>query len=256
MLPNVKQRLERCTSLPSVPALAMKVLELCQKEDLNFAEIARTISTDPALATKVLRMANSPVMGLRNPAKTVSHALALLGINAVRTLALSFSLVSDLRGKDKANGYKQYWKRSITAGIAAQELASSIKLPHAEEAFLSSLLQDIGMLALAQGMPDVYPEIIVQAAGDHRKLIEGERAELGCDHADVGQWLLTRWKLPGALSQIVGASHGDFSSCTDPESRQFASVVALSGLVADIWVSGDAGSATELAQAQAEALLG
>ena len=107
MLPVVQQKLERCPALPTIPAIAVKVLDLCQKERLNMAEIAKVINNDPALATKVLRMANSPVMGLRSPAKTVEHALGLLGVNSVRTLVLSFSLVQE-RSKGKESSHKQY----------------------------------------------------------------------------------------------------------------------------------------------------
>ena len=88
MRADIKDRLERCRTLPTLPALALKVLELCQKEDLNLGEIATVLGNDPALAAKLLRMANSPVSGMRRPVRTVSHALALLGVNTVRTLAL------------------------------------------------------------------------------------------------------------------------------------------------------------------------
>ncbi|MET0593706.1 MAG: HDOD domain-containing protein, partial [Polyangiaceae bacterium] len=101
--------------------MALKVLELCQKEDLNLNEIASVIGSDPALAAKLLRMANSPVSGLKRPARTVSHALALLGVNTVRTLALSFSLASDM--KKSGTELKQgVWKRSILSAISAREV--------------------------------------------------------------------------------------------------------------------------------------
>src|SRR5450432_2192150 len=148
MQPAVLQRLERCSSLPTLPALAVQVLQLCQKEELNLSEIAKVLATDPALATKVLRMANSPIMGLRNPAKTVNHAISLLGVNAVRTLALSFSLAQDMKHREKKEKRQQYWKRSILSAIAAQEVARALGMAHPEEAFLAGLLQDIGILAL------------------------------------------------------------------------------------------------------------
>src|SRR5262245_29319285 len=114
MVPALKERLERCASLPTLPALAMRVLSLCQDEDLNLPEIARAIGMDPALSAKILRIANSPLSGLRTEVKSIPHALTLLGVNTVKTLALSFSLANNLQKSAGKNlDYKYYWKRSI-----------------------------------------------------------------------------------------------------------------------------------------------
>jgi diguanylate cyclase (GGDEF)-like protein len=255
MQPAVLQRLERCSSLPTLPALAVQVLQLCQREELNLSEIAKVLATDPALATKVLRMANSPIMGLRNPAKTVTHAISLLGVNAVRTLALSFSLAQDIKQREKKEKRQQYWKRSILSAIAAQELARALGMAHPEEAFLAGLLQDIGILALKQAMPDVYMKILREADGDHVRLSDLERAQLGGDHAEVGQWLLERWNLPGVLAQAVGASHLAPPTC-DKEVERLLKIVSLSGRLADIWVRADAAEATRLAMVHAFDVLG
>jgi diguanylate cyclase (GGDEF)-like protein len=257
--PGLRQKLERCTSLPTFPALAMQVLSLCQQEDLNLAAIAKAIAMDPALATKVLKMANSPMIGLRQPAKTVSHALALLGVNAVRTLALSFSLVTSLRkGGGRAIDHALYWKRSLISAVAAQELARAIRLPHAEEAFLAGLLQDIGVLALGQASGDKYAGIVTKAATDHQRLIELERAELECDHAEVGRWLLTRWNLPEVLRAAVGHSHAHAEGVAEGETQlaDMLRVVALSGWIADIWIRHDAAAATEIARDRAQCIMG
>src|SRR5690349_15855972 len=50
--PRVRERLERCTSLPTLPQVAVRVLRLCQSDDFDLAEIGRIISHDPALAAK------------------------------------------------------------------------------------------------------------------------------------------------------------------------------------------------------------
>jgi diguanylate cyclase (GGDEF)-like protein len=255
MRADLKDRLERCRTLPTLPALALKVLELCQNEDLNLNEIATVIGNDPALAAKLLRMANSPVSGLKRPARTVSHALALLGINTVRTLALSFSLASDLKKPGK--GVQQgVWKRSILSAISAREIARVVESRLAEEAFLAALLQDIGALALAQVEPKVCAANWEKAKGDHTLLIDLEREAFGTDHAEVTQWLLTRWKLPGLFSDAAGSSHM-VETVRDPhdDSGTIEKIVRLSGWIADIWIREDAAPAIELARQRAQSIL-
>jgi HD-like signal output (HDOD) protein len=255
MRADLKDRLDRCRTLPTLPALALKVLELCQQDDLNLNEIAAVIGNDPALAAKLLRMANSPVSGLKRPARTVSHALALLGVNTVRTLALSFSLASDLKKTGK--GVQQaVWKRSILAAISAREVARVVESRLAEEAFLAALLQDIGGLALAQIEPKVCAANWEKAQGDHTLLIDLEREAFGTDHAEVTQWLLTRWKLPGLFSEAAGTSHDvDGAKDTRDDGTQIEKIVRLSGWIADIWIREEAAPAIEVARLRAQSIL-
>ena len=255
MRADLKDRLERCRTLPTLPALALKVLDLCQKEDLNLNEIATVIGNDPALAAKLLRMANSPVSGLKRPARTVSHALALLGVNTVRTLALSFSLASDMKKTGK--GVQQgVWKRSILAAISAREIARVVESRLAEEAFLAALLQDIGALALAQIEPKICAANHERAKGDHTLLIDLEREAFGSDHAEVTQWLLTRWKLPGIFGDAAGTSHTVHGAVdARDDTAQIEKIVRLSGWIADIWLRDDAAPAIETARLRAHAIL-
>jgi diguanylate cyclase (GGDEF)-like protein len=234
-------------------------LQLCQSDDLDLAQIAATIGKDPALSAKVLRLVNSPVFGLRNEVRTVPHALALLGLNAVRTLALSFSLVRDLR-KTQQTGLAAYWKRSIISAVVARELAVALKFSAPDEAFLAALLQDIGMLALGRIAGRDYEKVATEAGDDHDHLADLERAAFGADHADVGSWLLGTWRLPEPLRQAVALSHssvgGIASAGLHADVDRLARIVALSGAVADIWVRSNAVAASEVARDMAMDFVG
>jgi diguanylate cyclase (GGDEF)-like protein len=259
MQPEIRERLEKCSNLPSLPAVALQVLRLCQSEDLDLGQIAKVITNDPALSAKMLRLVNSPTYGLRQQVRTISHALALLGVNAVRTLALSFSLAADMRGKSQPGiDLKMYWKRSVLSAVAARELAPVAGLTAVkEEAFLAALLQDIGRLALARVAPAIYTPLSERAGGDHVVLEMLERGELGADHAEVGHWLTASWKLPAPLCFAIQHSHGlPAPEGTSPEVVRLGRVVAVSGLLADIWVRDEAQDATVLAREQAQFLLG
>src|SRR6476620_2581868 len=153
-------RIKQCPSLPSLPPIAMQVLDMAQKADVDIAEIARIISKDPALSSKILRTVNSSFYGRSQHVSTISHALVILGLQSVKTLVLGFSLVADPT-QTKGKGFKHlaYWKRSIFAATAGRTIASKIGLVQQEEAFLTALLMDIGMLVLDQVLGDQYGEI-------------------------------------------------------------------------------------------------
>ena len=191
---------------------------------------------DSALSTKVLRIANSPLYAQRRKSENLRQALVVLGLNATLTLALSFSLVKSLRG-GKSNGlsYDLYWRRALLAATAARALGDAMHQSLAEEIFLAALLQDVGMLALDQAVPDLYSEGETLRR-NHVALAEHEKKRLQVDHAHVGGWLMKEWNLPERLHRAIKNSHQlDLSFSSDP-AQIFDRCVALSGPVADLFL--------------------
>src|SRR5688500_10317769 len=93
---QLAEKIRQCPSLPSMPAIALQVLELAQRDAVDMAEIARVISRDAALSSRLLRTVNSSFYARAQAVSTVSQALVILGLESVKTLVLGFSLVSNL----------------------------------------------------------------------------------------------------------------------------------------------------------------
>lgn len=256
---GLRQKLESCKTLPSLPAVAVHVLRLCQRENFDIADVARAIGSDPALAARVVALVNSPLFALKREVTTVSHALVLLGANAVRTVALSFAVVGDLRDHERPGfDHRSFWSRAIFAAIAAQHLARLEGQRHPEDAFLSGLLQDLGALALQQAVPEQYQPLAGQAGFDHDRLVALEKQSFGCDHAEIGRWLATQWRLPDTIRAAIGSSHepGRWKTGADPITESTIKIVALAGVLADIWVTPDTLRAARCAREQAQKILG
>ncbi len=232
---SVVNRIRQCASLPSLPAIALQVLEMAQKEQVDLGEIARIISKDPALSSKILRTVNSTFYGRSQSISTISHALVILGLQSVKTLVLGFSLVSNLT-KTKARGFKHltYWRRSIYAATAAHTLAGKLNVVQQEEVFLAALLMDIGMLVLDQVLEEQYGEIN-ENAKNHAELVVVETSTLQMTHADVAGILTSQWKLPPVLS-IPVAFHHRFADVEDPALRKLTEVVYYASRCADVFV--------------------
>lgn len=257
MSPVWTEKLERCSSLPALPAVAVDVLRLCDEEDPNLGKIAEVVRKDPALAARVLGTANSPLFGLRREVGNLPVALGLLGVNALRAMVLSFALH---RCAPPAAGglLDRYWRRSILSAFAAQALCEGAGEGHQEEALLGALLQDIGMLAFFRLAHAGYEELVRACDGDHDRLGPAERNLFGGDHPEAGAWLLERWRLPEWLVGCVAASHGGGPSAGAGTAVPdcLISAVVLSGRFADIWVQPDAAAATRRAREEADRVLG
>lgn len=189
-----------CPTLPSLPAVAVRILELTQDPDVKLTAIAATIQNDQALATKILRTVNSSYYGLRKSCSTISHALVLLGLKPVKTLALGFSLVGSLKhGLHDPFDHVAYWRRGLYTALSARAAATVARYAEPEEAFLAGLMQDVGMIALYDALGEEYLAIMRDVGPDHRKLAAAEMRALELTHADVGAVLCERWKLPESL---------------------------------------------------------
>ena len=123
---QVRQLITDQLSLPSPPAIAVKILNTVQKEDASLSDLARIISADPALTAKLLRVANSSFYALPNRIKSVEHALSVLGMNVIKNIALSFAIAGNLRGTEgSVFDFNYFWRRSVTSAVAA-ELVSTL----------------------------------------------------------------------------------------------------------------------------------
>ena len=68
-------RILACPSLPTLPVVALRVLELTAKRDVSLRELASVIENDPAIATKVLRTVNSSYYSLSRRCGSIQQAL-------------------------------------------------------------------------------------------------------------------------------------------------------------------------------------
>ncbi len=244
---ELEQRLRFCSNLPSLPAVALKMVEMAHDPDVDLKDVVNVLSMDPALVTRLFRAANSPLYGINRKITNLRQVLNLLGLQGTLALALGFSLVAtgpDVR--DMPLNTEHFWRRSLLAATACRILGERLSMKNLEELFLAGLLHGIGILALSIMMPVPYKALLQEATEpssnpgeavlNYGHLAELERERLGDDHAAVGSWLMRRWHLPDYLCTAT-------AGCLEPDSAQapeayraLIQCVALAVRIADIWV--------------------
>lgn len=206
---SAMDRVMNCQNLPSLPGVAMKVLELTSDRNVSAVEIANTIQNDPALTTKVLRTVNSSFYGLPSPCPSIKRATSLLGINTVKSIVLGFSLVESTKksGLDKQFDMLSYWRRAVYSAAGARVIGMTLRRCDPEEAFIGALVQDIGVLAFAATLKREYDAVLTQAPAEHEITGVTERKLLGACHAEVGAKLAERWRLPPQVLECIRWHH-------------------------------------------------
>jgi len=256
MKENLLEQLQFCTNLPSLPSVALKIIDLAGKADTNLSQINHYISLDPALAAKIVKTANSPLYKSRRAISNINQAVSMLGMHGVMTIALSFSLTDSLmkhsRNSLNSANSNMFWRRSITSALACRALGKRARMDDLlDDLFLAGLLQDIGILAFYAILPETYPDTFTTAI-NHHALYDIENKTLGIGHNKLGAALLERWKLPAYISDACKSSH------STPDSAQpgINECVAASGYVADYFLAPGEQEKITLAINAAQACLG
>jgi len=204
LAPPLPAPLVHIEGLPALPALARALL--CLREGERRAEeVVAALEREPALCERLMRLASAARPG--EDAATIKRAVVLLGTRAARLHALAFSLAHELP-KDGPAGfdYREYWRRSLIAAVAARAVARVEEKPYQDEAFVAGLLSHLGQLVLATSLPNLYRPV-VDAARPCWPSVEVERSLLGFHRADVAAPLLHAWNLPELIRAPVACAH-------------------------------------------------
>lgn len=188
-------------TLPTLPGVINKLNTLSEDNKASVQEMARIVSSDQALSARILRLANSPSYGFYR-VSTISNAMILLGVNVVKSLALSSSIF-EIMEKNSIG----LWEHSLGVGAAANIIARKLGLPECEEIATAGLLHDIGKVIISLKCSEAEQQItgIVRTQGKY--MIEAELEVIGVDHAEIGGWLAKSWFLPDKLSEPIAFHH-------------------------------------------------
>jgi signal transduction histidine kinase/HD-like signal output (HDOD) protein len=202
--------LEAIDSLPTLPAIASEAIQRALSPDTSIEDLAEVIELDPPLTAMVLKVANAPYQDRSCSITSLKTALSKLGHAVVRGIALScpaLELFSDQQ-VDHGMDLGGLWIHSIETAVRAKELAGRTTPPvDPEEAFVSGLLHDVGKVFLSSLMKDKYGRVESRASEERIPLYRVERDLIGCDHADVGRWLLEHWKIPALYASVIQHHH-------------------------------------------------
>lgn len=233
---DIEKVINSTASLPSLPAVASEIVQLSRDPNMSMSRIANMLAMDPAMASKVLRLVNSAMYVKPRQVENLHQAIVLMGMNQTMTMALSFSLLKSMKQQQgKGLDYEYFWRRALTSAVSGRVIGEFVREEASEELFLAALLQDIGMLVLDRAVPDFYQDL-GDAQYEQKKLLAYEKERLGCDHADLGYELLSKWNFSERTCSTVKYSHDPQAVRESHVNSRFIRCVYLSGEVADQFI--------------------
>ncbi|MBM3789954.1 MAG: HDOD domain-containing protein [Acidobacteria bacterium] len=204
-------RLRKSFDLPSLPTVLVKILRLIDDDQATARSLEELILHDASLSARILRLANSAFYYFRCDVRTISHAIALLGLNHIKSLAIGVSIFESFTRKlrSEAAQVRQLWMHSFGVGLVTREIwLRRAGKNEAEYAFLCGLLHDVGKVVYFKEDGKRYAGVFAaeKDEGDP-PLIVSEEELYGIHHAALGGELANEWGLPEDLSTALSKHH-------------------------------------------------
>lgn len=200
--------------LPVFPAAALQLLIQVGNPDAGLKEVATTVSQDPAMCAAIMQLANSAYYARAGAEiKTIDRAVMALGAQVVRTLAISIGVMHSMSLSPTPHfSPTGFWRDSVLRGCLARQLAAEVAPGLAEEAYISGLLQDLGIAVLAlnerkQPALHGFGIMLEQSDGCPLSLYQMERQAGLLDHVGVIGYLVERWNFPKSLAFPLSNHH-------------------------------------------------
>lgn len=207
---TVTAAIQEISHIATLPEVTMKIIKLVEDPDSTAQDLNNVISNDPALGARILKVVNSAFYGLPGQIGSINRAIVLLGLNAVKNIAIAASLAKLFRGGKIAANFdaRDLWQNAIASACATRLLAEKVHLGLPDEAFLSGLIHDIGIMVEIQARRNQFVEILQKLDEDPMKTLRQAEIEvLGATHEQFGQGLCKLWKFPQSFQYVTGFHH-------------------------------------------------
>lgn len=210
--------------MSTLPEVTMQIIDIIEDPNSSAKDLHQIVSSDPALSSRILKVVNSSFYGMPRQIASINRSISLLGLNAVKNLAIAASLGHIFRFEGTLPHFevRDLWEHSMKTAAASCLVARHTGSQSTDEAFLAGLLHDIGFLVELQHDSAQFTSMMEQVSVDGDgtpkvDLLELERATFRTNHQSIGAVLCEQWKFPRSLVSAT-AHHHDPSVLSGDES--------------------------------------
>lgn len=208
--PIVETAIQQIKHIATLPGVALKITALADNPESTAEDVNRVIECDPALSTRILKVVNSSFYGLPRQIGSIHHAVVLLGLTAVKNIAIAASLNKVFKAERISPDFdaRDLWTHSIAVATGAHGIAAKVGLSLPDEAFLAGLIHDVGIMIEMQASRRKFVEMIDVLSDDPSLTFrQAEEQLLGATHETFGAALSRKWKFPVQLEYVAGYHH-------------------------------------------------
>ncbi len=194
------------SKIPAFPPIVLRIFDLLASEEVEVRQLVELLTADPAFSAQILRLANSPLFGFHSRIESLQHALVILGLKRIRSLAMTVAAANYMQATMKVQELYRCWRHTLACALLNEELARVTSQPE-DVAYTAGLLHDLGRLGLLVAHPSDYAQLLKHASQNGLEMLDLERKFFGVDHCEAGRMLAERWNLPEDIRIVAGRHH-------------------------------------------------
>ncbi len=236
---SVADALKEISHIATLPEVTLKIIELVEDPSSSAQDLHEVISNDPALCSRILKVVNSSFYGLPGQIASINRAIVMLGLNAVKNIAIAASLAKLFRGGELTPFFsaKELWDHSNAVAIACKMISDRLGLGLGDEAYLAGLIHDIGIMVEMQydrtNLIDALDRCNADSSGTPTvSLLDTEEEIFGANHQDFGKGLCEKWKFPAPFVAAAGFHHNPTEAPS--ETKKIVYIVHAADVIASM----------------------
>lgn len=228
---SVLDDIGRGFSVPAQPKLLLELLKIMAEPDPDINAISDAISKDIAVSAAILKTINSPLYGLGRTVTDIKMSVNYIGIFGVVMLVTGSLLKKSFDPKSCSIELEPFWKLTSDIANTAMRLGQRYKPHIANDKFFSlGLFHACGIPVMAMKYNDYQQFLDQSLTTPEFALTEQEERHYQVNHATIGYYVASSWRLPRDVCQIILQHHErDFLNKLDgSEDQDLFAVLKLS----------------------------
>jgi putative nucleotidyltransferase with HDIG domain len=191
--------------VPSLPAAALKCMQLIRNPDFSLQDAVAVIERDPILTAQIIKMANSAALASREPVRNVLQALGRIGVKRLGAFLVEACARTVFESRDPRilAASRGLWDHSLAVAMLAKKIVSLSKAGDADTAYLGGLLHDVGKPIVAALLLEVEKASLGRAASAAWIQSSQWIGVVHRVHRKVGVALAEKWQLSESTCQCI-----------------------------------------------------
>ena len=193
--------------LPSLSRTYMELAQAAQDPNTSLTAVAEIMGKDVAMVAKVLQLVNSGFFGLAHTVTNLKAAVAYLGMETIKNLALATDTFKVFTPAPciAPSFCEDMQRHAQRAALIVGTLPLPARLR--DVCIVSAFLHDIGELVLACKLPHEFCAALELTRTTGCSQVEAEEQIIGTSHAEIGAYLLGLWSIDSLVVEAVAHHH-------------------------------------------------
>jgi HD-like signal output (HDOD) protein len=185
------------------PTFSRHIMEINRKatasssNPASASDLANVVLKSYSLTNKLLRLVNSAFYGHHaGSITTISRAVVVLGFERVRMAASSLMLFEHLKNRSQSHELQDASISAFMSGMIAKELSEKLEYIDTEEAFICSMLNQLGRYLALLYFPEECEQVKELITREGFSEYKAARSVLGLPFEEIGSSVATSWGFP------------------------------------------------------------